>query len=97
MAKNLLPPSMEASMTTAELWLLDRRSWNSRRSTSRFVKSNVGEVSVCEIVASVESAAFGLDRTEVEVVTKSPTAVLFVEADQPGGKSGVATLSKDSW
>ena len=59
-------------------------------------KSKGGDVSDCEIVALVERTAFGEDRADDVVVTKSPDDRRFVVVLQPGGRMGAEVESNRS-
>ena len=57
---------------------------------------NVGETSVWVIVEFVEIRQFGAEREVDVVVAKSPAGSRFVVVAHPAGRTGTATVSKDS-
>jgi hypothetical protein len=60
------------------------------------LKLNVGDVSDCGIVALVERTAFGEDRGDEVVVTKSPDVDRFVVVLHPAGNRGEEVESNRS-
>ena len=59
-------------------------------------KFRSGDVSDCEIVALVERTAFGEDRGDDVVATKSPDDERFVVALHPIGRRGAGVESNRS-
>ena len=74
----------------------DREYENSNRSGTADEKSISGDVSVWEMVALEDKRAFGADRADDVVQTKSPAADRLVDAAHPAGSAGGAAVSKFS-
>src|SRR5205814_939908 len=77
--ENVPPPSVEASTIIPELWLVERRSKNSRLSASLSEKSRRADVRFWVIEAFVLMTALESERKADVVVVKSPDADLLVD------------------
>ena len=93
---NVTPSSSEASMRTPARCVPERAVKNSSFSGALSVKSNRGEMRNCATMELVERRAWGAERGEDVVETKSPEEDRWVLVLHPGGNAGTTAASKRS-